>query len=142
MHCDVDQQNSTEHIRQCLEEIGVNRIDHGVNVLDSNALIDEVAKRQLALTVCPVSNAFVTNGSKAKEIKRMLDLGIRATVHSDDPAYFRGYMNENFVCTQEEADLGPKEVVQLSRNAFESTWLPRPAKDRYLAELDAYAARN
>lgn len=141
MHCDVDQQNSTEHIRQVIEDIGVNRIDHGVNVLDSNELIDEVAKRQLALTICPVSNAFVTNGSKAKEIKRMLDLGIRATVHSDDPAYFRGYMNENFVCTQEEGGLSKNEVVQLSRNAFESTWLPRPAKDGYLAELDAYAAR-
>jgi adenosine deaminase len=141
MHCDVDQQNSTEHIRQCLEEIGVNRIDHGVNVLDSKALIDEVVHRQLALTVCPVSNAFVTNDSKAKEIKRMLDLGIRATVHSDDPAYFRGYITENFVCTQEEADLGRKEVVQLSRNAFESTWLPRGTKERYLAELEAYAAR-
>jgi len=141
MHCDVDQQNSTEHIRQCLEDIGVDRIDHGVNVLDSNKLIDDVARRQLALTICPVSNAFVTNGSKAKEIKRMLDLGIRATVHSDDPAYFRGYMNENFFCTQEEAGLGRAEVVQLSRNAFESTWLPRTAKDRYLAELDAYAAR-
>jgi adenine deaminase len=141
MHCDVDQQNSTEHIRQCLEEIRVDRIDHGVNVLDDKKLSDEVARRQLALTVCPVSNAFVTNGSKAKEIKRMLELGIRATVHSDDPAYFRGYMNENFVCTQEEADLGPKELVQLTRNAFESTWLPRPAKDHYLAELDAYAAR-
>jgi adenosine deaminase len=141
MHCDVDQQNSTEHIRQCLEEISVNRIDHGVNVLDSKQLSDEVARRQLALTICPVSNAFVTNGSKAKEIKRMLELGIRATVHSDDPAYFRGYITENFVRTQEEADLGPKEVVQLSRNAFESTWLPRATKDRYLAELDAYAAR-
>ncbi len=141
MHCDVDQQNSTEHIRQVLEEIGVDRIDHGVNVLDDKRLSDEVARRQLALTVCPVSNAFVTNGSKAKEIRRMLELGIRATVHSDDPAYFRGYMNENFVCTQEEADLGPKELVQLTRNAFESTWLPRPAKDRYLAELEAYAAR-
>jgi adenine deaminase len=141
MHCDVDQQNSTEHIRQVIEDIGVNRIDHGVNVLDSSKLIDEVAKRQLVLTICPVSNAFVTNGSKAKEIKRMLELGIRATVHSDDPAYFRGYMNENFVCTQEEGGLSRNEVVQLSRNAFESTWLPRPAKDGYLAELDAYAAR-
>jgi adenosine deaminase len=140
MHCDVDQQNSTEHIRQCLEEIGVNRIDHGVNVLDSDALIGEVARRQLALTVCPVSNAFVTNGSKAKEIRRMLELGIRATVHSDDPAYFRGYITENFVCTQEEGDLGLKDVVQLSRNAFESAWLPRAVKDRFLTELDAYAA--
>ena len=141
MHCDVDQQNSTEHIRQCLEDIGVNRIDHGVNVLDSNALIDEVARRQIALTICPVSNAFVTNGSKAKEIKRLLDLGIRATVHSDDPAYFRGYMNENFVCTQEEGGLSKADVVQLSRNAFESTWLPRATKDGYLSELDAYSAR-
>jgi adenine deaminase len=141
MHCDVDQQNTTEHIRQVLEEIGVDRIDHGVNVLDSNQLIDEVAKRQLALTICPVSNAFVTNGSKAKEIKRMLDLGIRATVHSDDPAYFRGYMNENFECTQKDADLGPKDLVQLTRNAFESTWLPRASKNHYLAELDAYAAK-
>jgi adenosine deaminase len=141
MHCDVDQQNSTEHIRQCLEVIDVNRIDHGVNVLDSDTLIEEVARRQLALTICPVSNAFVTNGSKAKEIKRMLDLGIRATVHSDDPAYFRGYMNENFVCTQEEGGLSKAELVQLSRNAFEATWLPRPLKEGYLADLDAYAAQ-
>jgi adenine deaminase len=141
MHCDVDQLNTTEHIRQCLEDIGVDRIDHGVNVLDSKTLSDEVARRQLALTICPVSNAFVTSSSKAKEIKRMLELGIRATVHSDDPAYFRGYINENFICTQEEADLGPKQVVQLARNAFESTWLPRATKDRYLAELAAYAER-
>jgi len=97
-------------------------------------------RRQLALTVCPISNAYVTNGSKAKEIKRMLDLGIRATVHSDDPAYFRGYIAENFIRTQEEADLGAKELVQLTRNAFESTWLPRTTKDRFLAELTAYAA--
>lgn len=141
MHCDVDQHNTTEHIRQVIEDIGVNRIDHGVNVLDSQKLTDEVAKRQLALTICPVSNAFVTNGSKAKEIKRMLDLGIRATVHSDDPAYFGGYIAENFACVHKEADLGKSELVQLSRNAFESTWLPRPLKDRYLAELEAYAAR-
>jgi adenosine deaminase len=139
MHCDVDQQNSTEHIRQCLEEIGVDRIDHGVNVLESKQLCDEVARRQLAFTVCPISNAYVTSGSKAKEIRRMLELGIRATVHSDDPAYFRGYIVENFVRTQEEADLGPNELLQLTRNAFESTWLPRAAKDRFLAELTAYS---
>lgn len=141
MHCDVDQANTTEHIRQCLEEINVDRIDHGVNVLDSKKLIEEVARRQIALTICPVSNAFVTNGTKAREIKRMLELGIRATVHSDDPAYFRGYITENFVCSQEQGDLEKKDLVQLSRNAFESTWLPRHVKDRYLAELDAYAAR-
>ena len=89
----------------------------------------------------PLGVPLVTTGSKAKEIKRMLDLGIRATVHSDDPAYFRGYMNENFVCTQEEGALSKDEVVQLSRNAFESTWLPRSLKDGYLAELTAYAGQ-
>src|ERR1700686_3594117 len=78
MHCDVDQQNSTEHIRQCLEEIGVDRIDHGVNVLESERLCDEVARRQLAFTVCPISNAYVTSGSKAKEIRRMLEVGTGA----------------------------------------------------------------
>jgi adenosine deaminase len=139
MHCDVDQHNTTEHIRQVIEDIGVNRIDHGVNVLDSQKLIDEVAKRQLALTICPVSNAFVTNGSKAGEIKRMLDLGIRATVHSDDPAYFGGYIAENFACVHKEAGLGKEALVQLSRNAFDATWLPRALKDGYLTELEAYA---
>jgi adenosine deaminase len=122
-----------------LEEIGVDRIDHGVNVLESRQLCDEVARLKLAFTVCPISNAYVTSGSKAKEIRRMLELGIRATVHSDDPAYFRGYIAENFVRTQEEADLGPNELLQLTRNAFESTWLPRAAKDRFLAELAAYS---
>jgi adenine deaminase len=140
MHCDVDQQNSTEHIRQCLEEIRVDRIDHGVNVLDSKALTDEATRRQLALTVCPISNAYVTKGSKAKEVRQMLELGMRATVHSDDPAYFRGYIAENFVRTQEEANLGPKELVQLARNAFESAWLPQATKDRFLVELETYSA--
>jgi adenosine deaminase len=88
-----------------------------------------------------VSNACVSDSSKAKEIKRMLGLGMRATVNSDDPAYFRAYITENFIRAQEEAELAPKEVVQLSRNAFESAWLPRGIKDTYLAELDAYAAR-
>ena len=141
MHADVDQLNTTEHIRQLLEEIRVDRIDHGVNSLESEKLHREIAKRKLALTVCPVSNACVSDSSKAKEIKRMLGLGMRATVNSDDPAYFRAYITENFIRAQEEAELAPKEVVQLSRNAFESAWLPRGIKDTYLAELDAYAAR-
>ena len=71
----------------------------------------------------------------------MLELGIRATLHSDDPAYFRGYIAENFVRTQEEADLGLQQLLQLTRNAFESSWLPRAAKDPFLGELEAYSAR-
>jgi hypothetical protein len=72
----------------------------------------------------------------------MLELGIRATVHSADPAYFRDYITENFVRTQEEADLGRDQVVQLSRNAFESSWLPLASRNHFLAELNAYAERQ
>ncbi len=104
MHCDVDQENSIEHIRQVIEDIGVDRIDHGVNALESDRICDEIAKRKLALTICPISNACVTDGSKSKEIKRFLDKGIRATVNSDDPAYFRTYMTENFVRAQQDAN--------------------------------------
>ena len=65
MHCDVDQENSVEHIWQCLDEIGVERIDHGVNALEDAALIREINRRGLGLTVCPISNSYVTDGLKA-----------------------------------------------------------------------------
>jgi adenine deaminase len=139
MHCDVDQENTTTHIRQCLEEIGVNRIDHGVNALDEAELVATIRERGLGLTICPISNACLGD-SRARQIKQFLDLGVRATVNSDDPAYFNGYMTENLLLVQREVGLSRGEVVQLLRNAFESTWLPRASKDRFLGELDACAA--
>nr|WP_285705051.1 adenosine deaminase [Microtetraspora sp. NBRC 16547] len=140
MHCDVDQENSTEHIRQCVEEIGVNRIDHGVNALEDPKLVEAIKERGLGLTVCPISNRYVTDSMKADAIRRMLDLDLRVTINSDDPAYFPGYVQENLVAIQEALDLSREELVRLQRNAFEITWLPRQVKDAYLAELDAYAA--
>jgi hypothetical protein len=70
--------------------------DHGVNALEEASLIKEINRRGLGLTICPISNSYVTDGLKAQEIKSMLDLGVAATINSDDPAYFAGYMNENF----------------------------------------------
>ncbi len=140
MHCDVNQDDSVKHIWQCIDAIGVDRLDHGVNSLDDPALGAEVAKRGLALTVCPVSNAFVTDGTQAAAIKRMLDQGMRVTVNSDDPAYFGAYLEQNLVTVQKEVDLTPAELVQLSRNAFEATWLPEEAKAGYLDTLERYAA--
>jgi adenosine deaminase len=140
MHCDVDQQDSVQHIWQCVDEIGVGRIDHGVNSLEDDRLCEEIKRRGLGLTVCPISNAYVTDGTKAPAIKKMLEKGMRVTVNSDDPAYFLTYINENFIKVQEELDLGRDALVQLSRNAFEASWLPRARKDQYLAQLEAYAA--
>ena len=140
MHCDVDQENSVGHIWQCLDEINVERVDHGVNALEDPALIKEINERGLGLTVCPISNGFVTDGLKAQEIKLLLDGGVRATINSDDPAYFAGYMNENFVAVQGAVQLSKDEIVQLSRNAFAVTWLPQEARNAYVEALDAYAA--
>jgi adenosine deaminase len=140
MHCDVNQEDSVAHIRDCLDLIGVDRIDHGVNALEDPALCEIMKQRDVALTICPISNSFVTDGPQADVIGRMLDLGMRVTVNSDDPAYFGGYIDENFLLVQEAVDLGPERLRQLSRNAFEAAWLPRAVKDRFLETLDAYAA--
>jgi adenosine deaminase len=140
MHCDADQQNSVSHIWQAVRDIGVNRIDHGVNALEDKQLCDEIKRRSLALTVCPISNSYVTDGAKSETIAAMLQAGMRVTVNSDDPAYFPGYMNENLIRVQQDVDLGKAGLVQLAENAFEGAWLPRATKDRYIAELKAYAA--
>jgi adenosine deaminase len=78
---------------------------------------------------------------KAEEIKLLLDGGVRATINSDDPAYFSGYINENFVAAQGAVNLSTDEVVQLSRNAFTVTWLPQEDRNSYVDALDAYAAK-
>ena len=140
MHCDVDQQDSVAHIWQCLDEIEVERVDHGVNALEDATLIKEINRRRLGLTLCPISNSYVTDGLKANELKRMLDQGVQATVNSDDPAYFPGYMNENLVAVQEAGNLTADEIVQLTRNAFAISWLEREDKDKYLDAVESYAA--
>jgi len=137
MHCDVNQEDSVAHIWECVDLIGVSRIDHGVNALEDPALCKVLAERQLGLTVCPISNAFVTDGPQTDVIGKMLELGMRVTVNSDDPAYFAGYIEENFALVQEKLRLGRDGLTTLSRNAFEAAWLPRPIKERYLAMVDA-----
>jgi adenine deaminase len=138
MHCDVDQENSTIHIWQTLNDIGVDRIDHGVNCLEDEALCSEIIKRSLALTVCPISNGYVTDGLKADEIRTMLEKGMRVTVNSDDPAYFPGYMTENLIATQQAAKLSKEQVIQLAVNAFEGSWLSLPEKNGLRQKLETY----
>jgi len=140
MHCDVDQLDITGHISQCLDTIGVERIDHGVNVLESDDLVATALQRGIGFTVCPVSNRYVTGDLKDAELKKMLDLGLKVTVNSDDPAYFAAYLTENLETVASSAALTRAQLVQLERNAFEISWLPTEAKEELLAELDRYAA--
>ncbi|HEY0685947.1 MAG TPA: adenosine deaminase [Steroidobacter sp.] len=141
MHCDVNQQNTLLHIRQCLETIGVDRIDHGVNSLEDPALCDIIRERSLGLTVCPVSNRFVVQSLTAAEIRRMLDLGLRATINSDDPAYFRAYLNENLLALHQDGGLTRHEIVQLVKNSFLVAWLDDESRAEYLLQVDEYLQR-
>ena len=139
MHCDVDQEDSVGHIWQCLDEIGVERIDHGVNSLEDAALVKEIERRGLGLTVCPISNSYVAGGLKARELKRMLEQGVRATVNSDDPAYFPGYMNENLLAVSEARRPEPGRARAAARNSFTIAGSTRRSGTEYLARLETYA---
>ena len=119
MHCDVNQENTLLHLGQVLDDIRVDRIDHGVNSLEDPDICRVIRERGLGLTVCPVSNRFVVQDLTADHLRRMLQLGMRATVNSDDPAYFRAYMNENLQALHDEGNLTRDEIVQLVRNGFE-----------------------
>lgn len=142
MHCDIDQPNTLEHLRQVLEVIDVDRIDHGSNVVEDDALLAAVVQRRLGLTACPISNGFVTAQMKAPEITALLRAGAKVTVNSDDPAYFGGYVAENLVALAGAADLSRADLVHLQRNAFEVAWVDDAARAGYLAELDAYSANH
>ena len=139
MHCDVDQADAVGHIWQCLDDIGVERIDHGVNCVEDDALMSRLGRDGIGLTVCPVSNSWVTDGLKARELKTMLDRSLRATVNSDDPAYFGAYVAENLAAAQQAAGLTAAEITRLARNSFEIAWLDPADRDAYLTALDAYA---
>src|SRR5690606_9594828 len=140
MHCDIDQVGSIDNIRTVLDEIGVDRVDHGTNVVEDPALVDVVRERGLGLTCCPISNSFVTDDMKATEIAGLLRSGVRVTVNSDDPAYFGGYVADNYVALADAAGLTTQEDVQLARNSVEVSWLCASQRAAYLAEIDRYVA--
>lgn len=139
MHCDVDQDDSVRNIWQCLDEIGVDRIDHGVNAIEDDDLVAEIKRRRLGLTCCPISNSYVTDGTKAAMIKSLLDAGVLVTINSDDPAYFPGYLLENYIQLQREADLSSQDVIRLVKNSFEVSWLEDADRANYLERVDASA---
>jgi adenine deaminase len=142
MHCDIDQNNSIEHIRQVIEDIGVDRIDHGTNIVEDERLVALVREKGIGLTSCPVSNSFVTEDMKSAEVVTLLRAGVKVMLNSDDPAYFGAYLTENMVAIADATDLTRAELVQLQRNAFEISWLSSSARDGFLQKLDEYEAAN
>jgi len=142
MHCDIDQIDSIGHIHTCLKEIGVERLDHGTNIVEDEALVDYVIQNKIGFTCCPVSNRFVTGDMKAKEIKELLHKGALVTANSDDPAYFQSYIVNDMAELAREADLTKADLVQLAKNSIRITWMSEEKKKKLLAEIDTYAAAN
>ena len=130
------------YIAAALDVLKVERLDHGVRVLEDAALTERVAREQIALTVCPLSNVklCVFKQMADHNMVQLLDAGLLATINSDDPAYFGGYMNDNFVATFEALPLGLSHAQRLARNSFQAAFLQAAQKQAYLDEVDRYFA--
>ncbi len=131
-----------QYVREALDDLRVERIDHGNRALEDAELTARITREQIALTVCPLSNLrlCVVKDLASHPLARMLDLGIRATVNSDDPAYFGGYMNENFLAVEQALGLGRERLARLSRNAIEAAFVEPGRRAELLDELDNYLA--
>ena len=140
MHCDPRQEDSVAHLWQCLEVVGVDRIDHGVECLADDQLVKELARRQIGLTVCPLSNLRLYGDLMADAVCEMLQRDVLVTVNSDDPAYFGGYVADNYRAVAEDAHLDRADLVRLARNGFEAAWLTPVKRATYLGQVDEYAA--
>lgn len=118
------------YIWEAINILGVSRIDHGVRCLEDQKLIEYLRETQIPLTVCPLSNVKlkVFNSIQEHNLKKLLDLGLCVTVNSDDPAYFGGYLVENFLAIKDGLNLTDSEVKKLVENGFKASFLPEELK--------------
>lgn len=132
-----------EYVRQALDVLHVDRIDHGNRALEDQALTERLRAEQIALTVCPLSNLKLGGVKDLRQhpLRRMLELGLRATVNSDDPAYFGGYVHDNFVAVAEHLELTTDQLVTLAKNSFRGSFLEPHVIDAHLRSIDEYIAK-
>lgn len=128
------------YIQAALDVLHVERIDHGVRCLEDAALTQRLARDKVALTVCPLSNIKlrVFDQMCDHNLRKLLEAGLTVTINSDDPAYFGGYMNDNFVATFESLGLNRNDAMQLVKNSFNASFLDTPTKQKYLNEVDTF----
>jgi adenosine deaminase len=127
------------YVWQALEKLRVSRIDHGVRCMEDSKLVDRLFKDQIPLTVCPLSNVklCVFDSMEKHNLKAMLDAGLCVTVNSDDPAYFGGYIEENFMAVQQALNLDQRDIYRLAKNSFQASFLSEKKKKQFIDELDA-----
>ena len=133
-----------EYIWEAINLLKVSRIDHGVRSMEDPELLDYLVEKQIPLTVCPLSNVElkVFDSMAKHNLKQLLDLGICATVNSDDPSYFGGYIAENYQEAQSALNLSKQELYQIAKNSFQASFLSPESKHELIAELDDYFKAN
>ena len=136
------EEGPAKYVEGALDILKVERIDHGNRALEDAALTARLAAMNMPLTVCPLSNLRlgVVDDLAQHPLAQMLRKGLKATVNSDDPAYFGGYINDNFIAVAGALNLGRDDLVQLARNSFESAFVDSAQKQTWIAELETYAA--
>ncbi|UCE93130.1 MAG: adenosine deaminase, partial [Flavobacteriaceae bacterium] len=138
------EEGDADYVWEALDILKIKRIDHGNNSLQDPDLVKEIVRREIALTVCPLSNKAlqVVPELKNHPLKKMMNSGMKVTVNSDDPAYFGGQVNQNFIEIQEALGLTKEDIYILAKNSFEYSLLSRDSKERLLAEVDEYYQKN
>jgi adenine deaminase len=132
------------YVWEALDLLGVARIDHGVRSMEDQALVGRLARERVALTVCPLSNLRlrVVDELVHHPLRRMMDKGLVVTVNSDDPAYFGGYVSQNYRAVSEALKLGRDEIATIVRNGFHAALMPTSDRDKALAEIDRVLAEG
>jgi adenine deaminase len=130
------------YVWEALDVLGVKRVDHGNRSLEDPALVGRLARERMALTVCPLSNLRlrVVDDLTRHPLRRMMDRDLVVTVNSDDPAYFGGYVNDNFRAVADALRLTRDEVIAIARNSFQASLMTASAKREALAEIDRVVA--
>jgi adenine deaminase len=138
------EEGNANYIWEALDLLKIKRIDHGNNALQDPQLIQEIIKRDMALTVCPLSNTAlqVVKDLKEHPLKKMMDLGLKVTINSDDPAYFGGQVNQNYIEIQSALNLTKEDLYTLAKNSFQYSLLSEDLKTQYLNSLEIYYKAN
>lgn len=131
-----------EYIWEAIQDLKVQRIDHGVRALEDKSLINELKRRQIPLTVCPLSNIklCVFKNIREHNFKALFDQGLCVTVNSDDPAYFGGYVVENYLVLQNAFQLTRNDIAQLAMNSFNAAFISQDKKDIFIDQIKKFMA--
>jgi adenosine deaminase len=138
------EEGPAEYVWEAINLLKVSRIDHGNRSLDDDQLIKYLIETQIPLTVCPLSNLElkVVNDLKDHPLLKLMEAGLMVTINSDDPAYFGGYMNENYSQIASALNLTKEQITQLAKNSFKSSLLPDVEKEEMIKQVEHYYDNN